>query len=75
MNAHHTPNRMRSATAPRMSAGVMMANIAWNMTKTYSGMLRGGDAKLATTESRSTPASPAFARSPINALPPLKARL
>src|SRR5438132_1234442 len=42
MNAHHTSKRMRSAIAPRMSAGVMMANIAWNMMNTYSGMLRGG---------------------------------
>src|SRR5262245_27267459 len=39
MNAHHTSKRMRSAIAPRISAGVMMANMAWNMTKTYSGML------------------------------------
>ena len=29
---------MRSAKAPIISAGVMIANIAWNMTKTYSGM-------------------------------------
>ena len=29
---------MRSATAPLMSAGVMMANLPWNMTKTSSGI-------------------------------------
>ena len=66
---------MRSATAPRISAGVMIANIAWNMTKTYSGMLRGGDAKLAVTESSVTPARPTFERSPMKALPVPNARL
>jgi hypothetical protein len=75
MNAHQTLKRMRSATAPRISAGVMIANIAWNITKIYSGMLRGGVAKLAVTESGVTLAMPAFARSPIHALPVLKARL
>ena len=29
---------MRSATAPLMSAGVMIANLPWNITKTSSGM-------------------------------------
>ena len=28
---------MRSANAPRISAGVMIANITWNITKMYSG--------------------------------------
>ncbi len=51
MKATQTLNFMRSAIAPRISAGVMIANIAWNMMKTYSGMLRGGVAKLAITES------------------------
>ena len=51
MKAIQTLNFIRSAIAPRISAGVMMANIPWNMTKTYSGMLRGGLAKFAVTES------------------------
>ena len=65
---------MRSTTAPRISAGVMIANIAWNMTKMYSGMLRGG-AAVRVTESRSIPASPTFERSPMKACPAPKARL
>ncbi len=68
-------NFMRSATAPRISAGVMIANIAWNMMKTYSGMLRGGEAKFADTESRVTPARPSFEKSPNNASPVPNARL
>ncbi len=75
MKAHQTSNRMRSAIAPRMSAGVMIANMAWNMTNAYSGMPRGDVAKFAVTESSVTPASPAFERSPIPALPVPKARL
>ena len=53
----------------------MIANIAWNMMKTYSGMLRGGEAKLAVTDSSVTPASPTFEKSPMQALPVPKARL
>src|SRR4029453_2560922 len=75
INATHAPNFMRSATAPRISAGVMIANMAWNMMKMYSGMFRGGDAKLATTESMVTLFSMNFDRSPTNALPVPKARL
>ena len=30
---------MRSAKAPSISAGVMIANMPWNMTKTYSGIV------------------------------------
>ncbi len=30
---------MRSANAPIISAGVMIANMAWNMTNTYSGIV------------------------------------
>ena len=56
MKAIQTLNFMRSAIAPRISAGVMIANMPWNMMKTYSGMLRGGEAKLAITESSVTPA-------------------
>src|SRR5215510_16486098 len=75
MNATQTPNRMRSAMAPRIRAGVMIANIAWNMMKMYSGMFRGGVAKLAVTESMVTPFSMNLDRSPTKALPVPKARL
>jgi hypothetical protein len=45
----------------------MIANIAWNMMKMYSGMLRGGLAKFAVTDSMVTPARPALERSPTQA--------
>jgi hypothetical protein len=32
---------MRSTTAPRISAGVMIANIAWNIAKISSGIWAG----------------------------------
>ena len=38
MKTRNAENFMRSATAPRISAGVMIANIAWNMMKMYSGI-------------------------------------
>jgi hypothetical protein len=38
MNRMNGPKRMRSATAPTMRAGVMMANLPWNITKASSGM-------------------------------------
>ncbi|SKX79145.1 Uncharacterised protein [Mycobacteroides abscessus subsp. massiliense] len=41
MNAIHGRKRIRSATAPAMSATVTMANPAWNMTNTNAGMLVG----------------------------------
>jgi hypothetical protein len=59
---------MRSANAPSISAGVMIANIPWNMTNTYSGMVPD-------SESGVTPARPTFAVSPMNIPSPLKARL
>ena len=58
MKAHQALNFMRSAIAPRISAGVMIANMPWNMMKMYSGMLRGGEAKFAVTESSVTPDEP-----------------
>src|SRR5688572_9691249 len=75
MNAHYTLNFIRSAIAPRISAGVMIANMPWNITKMNSGMLRGGDAKLATTDSTVTPLRPTLEKSPIHELPVPKARL
>ena len=75
MNATNTENFMRSTTAPIMSAGVMIANMPWNMMKMYSGMLRGGEAKLAVTESSVTPCSMKREKSPMNGPEPPKARL
>ena len=37
MKASQPLNEIRSATAPAMRAGVMMANLPWNMAKAYSG--------------------------------------
>jgi hypothetical protein len=60
---------MRSAKAPIISAGVMMANMPWNITKTYSGIVPD-------SESGVTLESPMpFERSPMKALPSPKARL
>jgi hypothetical protein len=75
MKVTKTEKRMRSTTAPMISAGVMIANMAWNMTKMYSGMPRGGEAKLAVIESIVTLRSIAFERSPKKAPSPEKARL
>jgi hypothetical protein len=56
MKAIQTLNFMRSAMAPRISAGVMIANIAWNMMKTYWDVARrGGEVRV--TESIVTPAA------------------
>src|SRR5258705_3837009 len=79
VNATYALNFIRSATAPRISAGVMIANIAWNITKISSGIWRGGDAKLAIVASGETLMRPSFERSPMNAavdpLPVPNARL
>jgi hypothetical protein len=75
MKATQAENFIRSAIAPRIKAGVIMANIAWNIINTYSGMFRGGVAKFADTDSSVTPASPALDRSPINSPPVPNARL
>jgi len=37
MNSTYALNFIRSATAPLMSAGVMMANIIWNNMKDSAG--------------------------------------
>jgi hypothetical protein len=68
-------NFMRSATAPRISAGVMIANMAWNITKISSGIWRGGDAKFATVASGETLTRPSFEKSPMKLPPVPKARL
>ena len=38
MKTRNAENFMRSTTAPRISAGVMIANMPWKTTKTISGM-------------------------------------
>ena len=38
VNIRKPENFTRSANAPRMRAGVMTANMHWNMTKSSSGM-------------------------------------
>ena len=39
MNASIAENRIRSANAPTMSAGVMMAKVSWNIWNTVSGIV------------------------------------
>ncbi len=39
MNRAHAPNFARSAIAPLIRAGVMMANISWKTAKVVTGML------------------------------------
>ena len=39
MNQSIAENFMRSAKAPAISAGVMMAKVIWNIMKTNSGMV------------------------------------
>ncbi|MNW71014.1 hypothetical protein D3C74_506040 [compost metagenome] len=39
MNISSAENFMRSAKAPVISAGVMMAKVIWNMMKTLSGIV------------------------------------
>ncbi len=39
MKMHMAENFMRSAKAPVISAGVMIAKVIWNTTKTHSGMV------------------------------------
>ncbi len=42
MNRQYGPKRMRSARAPLMRAGVMMANMPWYMQWTKMGMFVPG---------------------------------
>ncbi len=39
MNQHIAENFMRSAKAPAMSAGVIMAKVIWNIMNTDSGIV------------------------------------
>src|SRR5262249_61674491 len=69
MNHAHAENFMRSAIAPVISAGVMMANIIWNARNTSGGIDRanpGGAARPAAPR-------PAQAEVPTHLLSPLNA--
>ncbi len=59
---------MRSAKAPTMSAGVMMAKVIWKVMNTDSGM-------VPLSVSTSMPARKARSSAPMNRLPSAKARL
>ena len=59
---------MRSAKAPIIRAGVMIANMPWNITKTYSGMVPFSVSTEA-CDRNTLPKSPTYA------LPSPKARL
>ena len=62
---------MRSAKAPIISAGVMIANMPWNMTNTYSGMVPARRCRASRAREQRL-----VEKSPMKALPsPLKARL
>ncbi len=39
MNSRYDENRTRSAKLPVISAGVMIANLSWNIEKTKSGIV------------------------------------
>ena len=40
MNTAYAPNFNRSAVAPVINAGVMIANVIWNAQKSTNGMVR-----------------------------------
>jgi len=68
LNTSMVEKRMRSAKAPTISAGVIMAKVIWNITKTDSGMVPD-------TESSVSPARNIWDQPPKNALPSVNARL
>ena len=73
-------NFMRSAKAPVISAGVMMAKVIWNIRKTVSGMVKAtAPSPLPSVKGLSQlsamPERKSFERSPIQGPPSPKARL
>ena len=68
MNTSIAENFIRSANAPTIRAGVMIANIIWNVMNTVSGIVPF----IASTV---TPRRSALSRPPMNALPSSNARL
>ena len=74
----NAPNFHRSAVEPRISAGVMMANISWNAENTSGGMDCASGPTYPGTDSAPPPtmwARPAKWKSPMRLLPLPKARL
>ena len=71
MNHIIAENFMRSAKAPAISAGVMMAKVSWKQRKTVSGMVLARSCTL----SRPRPAMKTRPRPPTIVLPGVKARL
>ena len=59
-NTTYARKRIRSTIAPEMSAGVMIANISWNMACACSGMV----AAYAGSGSTPTPRNPSQASPP-----------
>jgi hypothetical protein len=57
MNSSIAENFMRSAKAPAISAGVMMAKVIWKVTKTVSGTVPD-------SESMPTPRSSTLSKPP-----------
>ena len=68
MNTSMAENFIRSANAPTMSAGVMTANVIWNVMNTVSGI-------VPLSASTVTPLRNIFESPPTNAFPSSKARL
>ena len=68
INQSIAENFMRSANAPTISAGVMMAKVIWKVMNTVSGIVPD---KASTV----TPLRKAFSRLPQYAPSPVKARL
>ena len=61
---------MRSTNAPTISAGVMIANVIWNMKKTVSGTVVFGASVC-----RPTPFRKILLKPPIHGVPGANARL
>ena len=68
-NSSQPPNLMRSATAPEISATVMIANINWNATNTVAGNVNTSG--MFSASAASTPAAGSAITSAA-ALPPMR---
>ncbi len=75
-NSVQLQNFVRSAIAPEISAGVMHANISWNITKARIGMASGPGHSTAATpasasaETANPTSSPAVSERPAYSRPP-----
>src|SRR5215475_3545471 len=77
MNQSIAENFMRSANAPAMSAGVMMANVIWKQRYTVSGMVTASPfgVPIPVEMSLRIPCRKALLVPPMKAEPGVKARL